>query len=99
MANASECFGRLRQIFWNNHHVSIRVKGKIYRAIVLSTLLLGAKAWTVYIRHVKKMHAYVTRNMRSIMRIPCIDKVTNKDILERTGLPSMEDLLIRKNLR
>ena len=27
-----------------------------------------------------------------------MDKVTNKDILERTGLPSMEDL-IRKNLR
>ena len=28
-----------------------------------------------------------------------MDKVTNKDILERTALPSMEDLLIRKNLR
>ena len=28
-----------------------------------------------------------------------MDKVTNKEILERTGLPSMEDLLIRKNLR
>ena len=27
-----------------------------------------------------------------------MDKVTNKKILERTGLPSMEDLLIRKNL-
>ena len=28
-----------------------------------------------------------------------MDKVTNKEIFERTGLPSMEDLLIRKNLR
>ena len=28
-----------------------------------------------------------------------MDKVTNKEILERTGLPSMEDLLIQKNLR
>ena len=27
-----------------------------------------------------------------------MDKVTNKDILERTGLPSIVDLLIRKNL-
>ena len=25
--------------------------------------------------------------------------MTNNEILERTGLPSMEDLLIRKNLR
>ena len=28
-----------------------------------------------------------------------MDKVPNKDILERTELPSMEDLLVRKNLR
>ena len=28
-----------------------------------------------------------------------MDKVTNKEILERARLPSMEDLLIRKNLR
>ena len=47
MAKASASFGRLRQRLWNNHHVSMRVKGKIYRAIVLSTLLYGAKAWTV----------------------------------------------------
>ena len=28
-----------------------------------------------------------------------MDKATNKDILERIGLPSMEDLPIRNNLR
>ena len=28
-----------------------------------------------------------------------MDKVTNNYILERTALPSMEDLMIRKNLR
>ena len=28
-----------------------------------------------------------------------MDKVTNKEVLERTGLPSMEDLLNRKNFR
>ncbi|KAK2152294.1 hypothetical protein NP493_2474g00000 [Ridgeia piscesae] len=35
----------------------------------------------------------------SIMRITWMDKLTNEDKLERTGLPSMEDLLFRKNLR
>ena len=46
MAKASASFGRLCQRLWNNHHVSMRVKGKIYRAIVLSTLLYGTEAWT-----------------------------------------------------
>ena len=98
MANAGASFGRLRQRLWNNHHVSMRVKGKIYRAVVLATLLYGAEAWTVYRRQVKKLHAFMMRHLRSIMTITWMDKVTNKEILERTGLPSMEDL-IRKNLR
>ena len=39
MAKESATFGRLRQRLWNNHHVSMRVKGNIYRATVLSTLV------------------------------------------------------------
>ena len=67
---------------WNNHHLSMRVKGKIYRAIVLSTLLYGAEVWTVYRRQVKKLHAFMMRHLRSIMRITWMDKVTNKEILK-----------------
>ncbi|KAK2171782.1 hypothetical protein NP493_1028g00053 [Ridgeia piscesae] len=39
------------------------------------------------------------RHLRSIMKITWMDKVTNNDILEQTRLPSVEDLLIRENLR
>ena len=92
-------FGRLRERLWNNHNVSIRVKGKIYRSIILSTLLYGAETWTVYRSHVKKLNAFMMRHLRSIMKIGWHDKVTNIKVLKRTGLPTMEDLLIRKNLR
>ena len=95
MAKASASFGRLRQRLWNNHHVSMRVKDKIYRAIVLSTLLYGAEAWTVYRRQVKKLHDATS----AFDHEDNLDKGTNKEILKRTGLPSMEDLLIRKNLQ
>ena len=98
MAKASASFGRLRQRFWNNYHVSMWVKGKIYRAIVLSTLLYGDETWIVYRRQVKKLHGFMMRHLRSIMRITWVDKVATKEVLERTGLQSMEDL-IRKNLR
>ncbi|KAK2160024.1 hypothetical protein NP493_1672g00014 [Ridgeia piscesae] len=99
MAKASASFGRLCQRLWNNHNVSMQIKDTIYRAIVLSTLLYRAEAWTVYRRQVIKLHAFMMRHLRSIMRITWMDKVTNKEILEWTGLPSMEDLLIRKNLQ
>ncbi|XP_063588851.1 uncharacterized protein LOC134766024 [Penaeus indicus] len=68
-------------------------------AIVVSTLLYGAESWTLYRSQVKKLHAFMMRHLRQIMRINWQDRVTNKEILHRAGLPSMEDLLIRKNLR
>ena len=86
MSKASMSFGRLRERLWNNHNVSIRVKDKIYRAIILSTLLYGAETWTVYRRHVKKLHAFMMRHLRSIMKIRWQDKVTNIKVLVRAGL-------------
>ena len=68
------------------------------RAIVLSTLLYGAESWTLYKSQVKKLHAFMMRHLRAIMRIIWKDNVTNKEVLERANLPSMEDLLIRRNL-
>ena len=53
MAKASASFGTPRQRLWNNHHVFMLGKGKIYRAIVLSTFLCGA--WTVYRRQYNKI--------------------------------------------
>ena len=58
-----------------------------------------AKASASFGRLRQRQHAFMMRHLRSIMRITWMDKVTNKEILERTRLPSMEDLLIRKNLR
>ena len=70
------------------------------RYTVLSTLQFEAEMWTVYRRQENKFHAFMMRRLPSIMRINWMDKVTNNEILERTGLlPSMEDLLFRKNLR
>ncbi|KAK2186553.1 hypothetical protein NP493_196g01032 [Ridgeia piscesae] len=43
--------------------------------------------------------AFMMRHLRSIMRITWTDKMTNQEIIERTGLLSMEDLLVKKNLR
>ena len=79
--------------------MSIREKGKIYRAIILSTLLYSAETWTVYRRHVKKLHAFMMNNLRSIMKNRWQDKVIKIQVLKRALLPSMEELLIRKNLR
>ena len=39
------------------------------------------------------------RHLREIMGVTWRDKITNVDILNRAGLPSMADILIEKGLR
>ena len=57
-----------------------------------TTNIEDASIVTIYMRVKAKIE-------RSVLMITWVDKVTNKEILERTGLSSMADLLIRKNLR
>ena len=99
MSKASAAFGRLQERIWNNHHVSIKVKCKVYRAVVLSALLYGAETWTIYRFQEKKLHAFMMRHIRQIMNISSRDRITNVEILKRAGLQSMADMLITKGLR
>ena len=99
LGKASAAFGKLQQRLWNNRHVSIRVKCKVYRAVVLSCLLYGAEAWTIYRTQVKKLSAFMMRQLRDIMSVKWFDKITNEEILRRANLPCMADILIERNLR
>jgi hypothetical protein len=43
MGKASAAYAKLKERLWDNHHVSLKVKGKVYQAVVLSALLYGAE--------------------------------------------------------
>ena len=99
MGRASAAFSQLNDRLWQNKHVSTRVKAKVYQAVVLTTLLYGAEAWTIYRLQVKKLSAYMMRQLRDILKISWRDKIANAKILRLTDLPHMADMLIQKNLR
>ena len=99
MGKASTAFAKLQHRLWKNKHVSIDVKWKVYRAVLRSTLLYGAETWTICRYQVKELHAFMMRHLRAIMGVTWRDKITNVDILNQAGLPSMEDILIEKGLR
>ena len=47
LAKASAAFGRLYKNVWNRRGITTVTKIKVYRAIVLTTLLYGCETWTV----------------------------------------------------
>ena len=62
-------------------------------------MLYGAEAWTVYCVQADRLQAYVMRHLRSIMGIFGRDKISNDEVLKRTGLPSLKAILIQMKLR
>nr|VZI32979.1 unnamed protein product [Spirometra erinaceieuropaei] len=45
ISKASQAFGHLQNTAWNQHDLHISTKRKIYKAVILPTLLHGAETW------------------------------------------------------
>lgn len=56
-------------ILWHHHHVSMKVKGQVCRAVVMSTLLRGAESRTVYRLHVRNLYVFMMWHLRFILKI------------------------------
>ena len=67
LGKASAAYGKLHQRLRNNRHASIRVKFRVYRAVVLSNLLYKAESWTIHRTQVRKLVLFVNRQL-AVMR-------------------------------
>ena len=47
IAKASSAFRRLKKSVWERRGISQSTKVKVYRAVVLATLLYGCETWTI----------------------------------------------------
>ena len=59
-AKASAEFGRLRGSIWDRSGIRLDSKLKLYKAVVLPTLLYACETWTVYQRHAKRLNHFHT---------------------------------------
>lgn len=98
-SKASSSFGRLTKRLWQNHGIKLHTKTAVYRAVVLSSLLYGCETWTTYRRHIQQLERCHQRCLRSICNIKWQDKVSNLEVLQKCGLPSVESLIIKAQLR
>jgi len=89
IAKASSAFGRLKKTVWERRGISQRNQIKVYRPVVLTTLLYGCEIWTIYRRHEKQFQQFHLRCLRSIFKICWQGKIPNTEVLERAELPSV----------
>ena len=79
LAKASAAFGRLYKNVWNRRGITTVTKIKVYRAIVLTTLLYGCETWTVYRRHARKLNHFHTTCLRKLLGIKWQDRIPDTE--------------------
>ena len=93
LAKASSSFGRLRNTVWERKGLNIKTKLKVYRAVVLTSLLYACETWTTYARHERILNRFHINSLKKILHVTWEDKIPDTEILDRTGLPSIQTLL------
>uniref|UniRef100_A0A8C9WDN1 Reverse transcriptase domain-containing protein n=1 Tax=Scleropages formosus TaxID=113540 RepID=A0A8C9WDN1_SCLFO len=99
IGKAATTLSSLSRRVWTNGMLSKRTKIKVYCACVLGVLLYGSETWILYARQEKRLNTFHLRCLRRILQISWKDKVTNGDVLNQAGLPSMQTILRLRRLR
>ncbi len=96
---ASQALGRLCSKVLQHSGIRLSTNLKVYKAMVLTSLLYGCETWTLYRRHIKQLEQFHHRSRRSIMKIRWQDKVTNQEVLDRAGSASIESMILKMQLQ
>nr|VZI41399.1 unnamed protein product [Spirometra erinaceieuropaei] len=99
ISKASQAFGRLQNTVWNRHGLQLSTKLKMYKAVILPTLLYGAETWTVYAKQARRLNHFHLSCLRRILRLNWQDRIPDTDVLERTGILSIYAILRQIQLR
>ncbi|BHF74281.1 hypothetical protein SprV_0401736600 [Sparganum proliferum] len=99
ISKVSQVFGRLQSTVWNRYGLQLSTKLKMYKAVILPTLLYGAETWTVYTKQARRLNHFHLSRLRRILRVSWQDRIPDTDVLERTGILSIYTMLRQMQLR
>ena len=98
LKSACAALGRLRERVCDNRNIYINTNIKVYKTIILPTLLYGSEAWTTYSRHLKNHERYHQSCLHGILNIKWQDKQTNSSVLEEANVTIIESSIVKNQL-
>nr|VZI19353.1 unnamed protein product [Spirometra erinaceieuropaei] len=90
---ASQAFGRLQSTVWNRRGLHISDKLKMYKAVILPTLLYGSETWTLNKKQARRLHHFHFRFLRRILGLRWQDRIPDTDVLAWTRNRSIYAML------
>ena len=84
---------------WDNAILTMKPKTVVYIACVFNILHYGSEAWTLYTSQERRLNIYHLLCLRKIQSTTWQDRIPNKDVLAKAGMPSLFPLLSKRRLR
>lgn len=84
---------------WKRRGITLATKLKVYRAVVLTTLLYACETWTPYKRHEKQLNGFHLRCLRNLLNIRWQDRIPDTEVLKRAGLHTITTIIRKTQLR
>jgi len=81
---------------WGVHHISLKTKIAVYRAVVLTRVLYGCETWTLYRRSILRLDQLYLRCLRKIARVKWQDRISNTDVLNICGIMGIIAFLLKE---
>ena len=66
LSRAGAASGNVTRRLWNEHGITTATKVKVYKAVVITTLLYGCETWTLSRRHIKQLDQFHMRCLHKI---------------------------------
>ena len=95
-AKASEAFSRLLTNVLERNGIRLDTKLKVYKAVVLPTLLYACETWTVYQRHAKKRNRFHLSCLGKLLKIRWQDKIPDTEVLKKAKMRSVHTSTLLK---
>ena len=77
----------------SDKRIPLKLKGRVYRTVIRSTLLYGVECWPTKRSHLQRMKVAEMRMLRWICGHTRLDKIRNEVIRDKIGVASIEDKL------
>ena len=84
---------------WKSKQLSIPLKCKLYRALVLSVVLYSSETWTMNKSTQQKLESFHTSCLRRILCFSYMEKVTNGEVLARSRMSKLSAMIMIKRLK
>ena len=82
---ALSAFGRLRKSVWSNRDILLRLKVRLYRALILSIATYASETWALTAATERKLLVFEMQCLRSILGVSRMSRIRNEEIRRCTG--------------